>query len=94
MKKQWLWALPMLMLLATPSCGSSAPQEERVEPGMEEEAPIVTESEKENMLDFEESEADYKEAKQTLETAQPTIEKAVQDQELEQELEAAKEGME
>lgn len=94
MTKKWLWVLPMLMLMVIPSCGSSAPQEESVEPGMEEEAPIVTESEKENMLDFEESDAEYNDAKQTLETAQPTIDKAVQDKELEQELEAAKEGIE
>lgn len=94
MRKQWLWALPMVMLLALPSCGGKTAQAESVEPGMEEEAPIVTESEQENMLDFEESEAEYNEAKQTLEQAQPVIDEAVQNKELEQELEAAKEGME
>jgi len=83
----------MLMLLAMPSCGGKTAQEENVEPGMEEEAPIVTESEQENMLDFEETEAEYNDAKQTLEKAQPQIDAAVQNSELENELNAAKEGM-
>lgn len=81
----------MLMLMATPSCGNNASDNTTVEPGMEEEAPIVTESEKENELDFEENDADYNDAKQQIETAQPDIDKAVQDKDLEQELEAAKE---
>lgn len=93
MRKQWWWALPMLMLLAMPSCGDKTAQEESVEPGMEEEAPIVTESEQENMLDFEETEAEYNDAKQTLEKAQPQIDAAVQNSELENELNAAKEGI-
>ena len=45
------------------------------------------------MLDFEETEAEYNEAKQTLEKAQPEIDAALQNQELEKELEAAKEGL-
>ena len=93
MRKQWWWALPMLILLAMPSCGGKTAQEENVAPGMEEEAPIVTESEKEDMLDFEETEAEYNDAKQTLEKAQPEIDAALQNPELEKELEAAKEGL-
>ena len=81
------------MLMVIPACGGKQTQEENIEPGMEEEAPIVTESEKENMLDFEESDADYNDAKQQIETAQPEIDKAIQDKDLEKELEAAKEGM-
>lgn len=88
MKKNWYWVLAMLMVI--PACGSKETKEKTVEPGMEEEAPIVPEGENDNMLDFEEATAEYDEAKQTLQKAQPKIDQALQDKELQQELDDAK----
>ncbi len=91
MKKNWYWVLAMLMVI--PACGGKQTQEENIEPGMEEEAPIVPEGENDNMLDFEESVTEYNEAKQTLEKAQPKIDAAIKDQELQKELDEAKENL-
>ena len=91
MKKNWYWVLAMMMVL--PACGGQKPQEENIEPGMEEEAPIVPEGENDNMLDFEESVVEYQEAQQNLEQAQPKIDAPLKDKELQQELDAAKENL-
>lgn len=91
MKKNWFWVLAMLLVM--PACGGKQAEEEKIEPGMEEEAPIVPEGENDNMLDFEESVAEYKAAQQTLEEAQPKIDAALRDKELQKQLDDAKAGI-
>lgn len=88
MKKYLYLVLPLSLMLLV-ACGSHK-DEQRVEQGMEEEAPIVTESEKDALLDFEETEEEYQEAKAADAKAAPTMQSVRDDRSLDATLDEAK----
>lgn len=86
--KKILLAMPIAALLLT-GC-SNKPEEQRVDPGMEQEAPIIPASEKDDLLDFEESDEEYQDAREIDAAAQPVIDEVRSDAQINKALEEAK----